>query len=415
MKKILLLILLLFSINVYAEEIDMTLYKEVSTIEELNDIDKYENLKELLIRDVNINDISFINHLSRLEKLSIFYSRVDLTKINNPNIKEVNIISSYIINDDLSHLANSNIKKLDLGGSYITSIFSLKNVISLEELSLDSITNLKSLEPITYLPNLKILNFNGSEDLIKAKVYNYILDHKIVGKNYDSSKYMYLNGEKYGKELDDIISSLNLDNLDELEKIRKITLYVTSHIDYDVECGENNNCSSEFEFNSVAKSLSGKGICYEYALLTNKLLNRVGIKSYLVSGFTTKGLGHEWINVYLNGRWYGLDPTWIDTYPNVENTLRKTGKSNFFMIDLETTPTFYKIHLEDVLPSKIVDPNAIVIENYFNNTNTTNNIDDQYYNVFIICIIILCIFILGIIYKRIDKLTKKKRRKYVRR
>ena len=109
MKKILLLILLLFSINVYAEEIDMTLYKEVSTIEELNDIDKYENLKELLIRDVNINDISFINHLSRLEKLSIFYSRVDLTKINNPNIKEVNIISSYIINDDLSHLANSNI------------------------------------------------------------------------------------------------------------------------------------------------------------------------------------------------------------------------------------------------------------------------------------------------------------------
>ena len=85
------------------------------------------------------------------------------------------------------------------------------------------------------------------------------------------------------------------------------------------------------------------------------------------------------------------------------------------MIDLETTPTFYKIHLEDVLPSKIVDPNAIVIENYFNNTNITNNIDDQYYNVFIICIIILCIFILGIIYKRIDKLTKKKRRKYVRR
>ena len=206
MKKILFIILLLFSINVYAEELDMTFYKEVSTREELNEIDKYENLKELLIRDVNIDDISFVNHLSRLEKLNIFYSKVDLTKINNPNIKEVNIISSYIINDDLSHLANSNIKKLDLGGSYITSIYSLKNVISLEELSLDSITNLKSLEPITYLPNLKILNFNGSEDLIKAKVYNYILDHKIVGKNYDSSKYMYLNGEKYGKDLDDIIS-----------------------------------------------------------------------------------------------------------------------------------------------------------------------------------------------------------------
>lgn len=414
MKKLLIIFLLLFAVNVYAEEPDMVFYKEITNIEEFKEVSKYENLKEIHITDTNIDDISVLNHLSRLEKITIFYSKVDFSKFNNPNVKEVNIIRSYIVNDDLSKLASSNIKKLDLEGSYITSIYSLKNVISLEELSLDSISNLRSLDPITYLPNLKILNFNGSEDLLKAKVYNYILDKHIVGKNYDSSKYQYLNGEKYSKDLDDIITSLDLNDLDTIDKIRKITLYVTSHMDYDIECGEKNNCSEEYEFNSVLKSLSGKGVCYDYALLTNKLLNRVGIKSYLVSGFTTKGLGHEWINIYLNNRWYGLDPTWIDTYTGVENTLKTTGKSNFFMIDLDNTPTFNKVHLADVLPSKIVDPNAVIIDNIDDNNNTDIEVvKDDYYNIFIIFIIILCIFILVITYKSINKTVKKsKRRKY---
>lgn len=31
----------------------------------------------------------------------------------------------------------------------------------------------------------------------------------------------------------------------------------------------------------LLKSLNGKGTCYHYAFLTNKLLNRIGIKSYL--------------------------------------------------------------------------------------------------------------------------------------
>ena len=402
MKKILIILLLFININIcYAESIEEVQYKEISTKEELNDIDTFINLKEIQIRNVDIDDISILNRLSRLEKISIFYSKVDLSNINIPNLKELNIVNSYVVNDDFSNLASSNLKKLDLEGSYVTSIYSIKNIISLEELSLDSISNLRSLDVITYLPNLKILNFNGSEDLINSKVFNYIQEKNIIGKNYDSSKYKYLNGEEYSKKLDNIITSLKLDGLSTIEKIRKITIYAAEHIEYDVECGEENNCSEEFEFNSVAKSLSGKGICYEYALLTNKLLNRVGVKSYLVSGFTTKGLGHEWINIYLDGKWYGLDPTWIDSYSGVLNTLKRTGKSNFFMIDLESTPTFNKVHLADVLPSKIVDPNAVIKDNINNVSN------DDYYRIFIVCIAILCVFILGIIYTRINKLIKK--------
>ena len=155
MKKLFILLLLLVFIPVYADE--LTEYIEIKDNAAIEEILSSPNVKEIYIKDMEINDISFVNHLERLEKLSIFYSKINLTNLNNKNIKEINIISSYIINDDLSMLANSNLKKLDLDGSYITSIYTLKDVISLEELSLNSISNLRSLEPITYLTNLKKL------------------------------------------------------------------------------------------------------------------------------------------------------------------------------------------------------------------------------------------------------------------
>ena len=402
--KLLFLLLLIFSTNAYALGIEEVLYKEVHNKEELQEVRNLPYIKEILIKDANIEDLSVLNDLKGLEKINVFYSKVNFSKLNNSNIKEVNIISSYVINDDLSSLSNSNIKKLDLDGSYITSIYSLKNVISLEELSLNSISNLRSLDIVTYLPNLKILNFKGSEDLIDGNVFNYIKNNNIIGRNYDSSKYMYLNGTKYEDELNKIIHGLNLDNLSNIEKIRKITLYVTSHIEYDEKCGVDNICTDELEFNTVAKALSGKGICYDYALLTNRLLNRAGIKSYLVGGYTPKGLAHEWLNIYLDGKWYGLDPTWIDTFVGVEKTLKNTGKSRFFMIDLEKDNSFYKDHLEDVLPSKIVEPNAVIKDEIIVDNN------DIYDYIYMIFVIILGIFLIAIVYKSIRNIYKKNRK-----
>lgn len=409
MKKLLLILLMLFIVNnVYAQE-DITKYIEINNIESFKEIENYEYLKEILIKNVETDDFTPLNHLQELEKVTIFYSKIDLSKLNNKNIKEMEIISSYIINDDLSSLANSNIKTLDLEGSYITSINTLKNVISLEELSLDSISNLRSLEPITNLPNLKILNFNGSEELINEKVLNYIKEKNIVGKNYDQTQYKYLDGEDIQKQLDDIITSLNLDELDTISKIKEITLYVTKLIKYDDECGVRNKCKyNEIDFNTILKSLSGSGICYNYASLTNKLLNKIGIKSYLVSGFTQKGLGHEWINIYLDGKWYGLDPTWLD-FEGRSTTLKNTGSARYFMIDLsDKNNYFYKEHLEDVLPMNIVDPNMVIIDKEDNPIVKPDKESEQgYYKIFIGSIIITILFIIFIISKLIIRIIKK--------
>ena len=404
MKKILLIILLLFCINVKAENINLNdikdnfeyvTYVEITDLKNIDNIKKLVNLKEIYIKNVNIEDISFINGLARLERVRIYYSKVDLSKINSPSLKELDIISSYVINDDFSRLANSNLKILDLEGSYVTSIYTLKNVISLEELSLSSISNLRSLDPILNLPKLKVLNINGGEDLVNNKVLDYIKKNNIVGTNYDETKYMYLNGEKITDDLDKIINDLKLDKLSDMDKIRKITLYVVNNLEYD-DCEENGKCEyNDINFNSLLKSLSGKGVCYHYAILTNELLNRAGIKSYLVSGYTKKGLAHEWLNVYLEEKWYGLDPTWIDTY-NLGSKLKNTGKSSHFMIELKEKSSFYSEHIEDVLPMNIVDPERVVVD--YVRTEAGFNI---YEAIFIGIVAIIPILIIVVINKKL--------------
>ncbi|MBQ1812917.1 MAG: hypothetical protein II119_03095 [Bacilli bacterium] len=420
--RLILIIVLSFITNCYADSIvldnkisdnsEFITEVDITSVDNIDNLKYYKNVKKINIRNVVIDDISFLNDLNNLDSIVVFYSKINLSKLNNIHIKEMTFINSYIVNDNFTPLINTSIKRLDLEGSYVTSIYTLKNIVSLEELYLNSISNLRSLEPITNLPKLKKLDFGGSEELVNKKVLDYIREKNIVGTNYDVTQYMFLN-RGLDTKLNEIIKSLKLDNLTDLEKIKKITTYVIDNIKYDDDCGIKSNCEyNELTFNILEKSLSGKGICYNYAHLENKLLNMVGIKSYLVSGFNKTGLGHEWVNVYLDKKWYAIDPTWIDTYVGEAKKFKTTGKSKFYMVDLEDK-TWNSLHKADVLPSKIVEPEKEIIDEVIIDSNITKA-QDNYYTIFIISIIIVCLFILIVIYKRVDKLSKKRRRRNVR-
>ena len=404
MKKILIIFLLLFCINVKADEVNIDkinsnyedyLYIEVTSNDNLDKLSNFVNAKEILFKNVNITDTSILNNMGILNKVTIYYSKVDLRKFSNKHVTNLDIISSYVINSDFSSLQDLSIKKLNLGGSYIENISTLKNTSSIETLNLSFISNLKNLDVITKLPNLRKLDIVGSEDLVNDKVLNYIKEKSITGTNYDRDKYDYL---KVDYDLDGIIESLNLDGLTDMEKITKITQYVVRNIEYDDDCNTKKGCSfKEISFNRVAKSLSGKGVCYHYAILTNKLLNKAGIKSYLVGGYTKKGLAHEWVNVYLNDNWYAIDTTWIDTYSGESNKLKKNGTSKFFMVLLNEDTTYYNEHIADVYVEDIIDvtDKPITIDELEPQIKEENNI---YKHIFIVFIIIIIIFIIYYIY-----------------
>jgi transglutaminase-like putative cysteine protease len=144
------------------------------------------------------------------------------------------------------------------------------------------------------------------------------------------------------------------------------------------------------------------GVCYHFAILNNELLNRVGIKSYLVSGYTKKGLGHEWLNVYLDDKWYSIDPTFIKTYTGDEANFLKTGKSMFFMAEITDTDSFLKDHVIDVYAKDVVNVLDIAKDVALNEVIYDNSMDD-YDLIYDIALISLSIFAIAIVYK----ITKK--------
>ena len=109
--------------NINNEEV---LYLEITSSDNIDKLSQYKNVKKILIKNLNILDISFINNLDKLEELTIYYSKVNLDNFNNSNLKKLEIFSSFIIKDNLSPLKNSKIEYLDLEGSYIRSIETIK-------------------------------------------------------------------------------------------------------------------------------------------------------------------------------------------------------------------------------------------------------------------------------------------------
>lgn len=425
-KKLILIMLFLLTcaLNVKAENIYYNLdelvnsseikenikYIEISTTDNLYKLSDYINTKEILIKDTSIKDSSIFNNLNKLENITIYYSKINLEGFNNTSVKKIKILSSFIENDNLKPLSNAiNLETLNLNGTYIKDLTSLKYLKTIKELSLNSISNIKDLTSVLNLVNLKTFDFAGSENLITKEILDFIKEKNIIGTLYSEKEYMYLKGYQYDEDLNNIINSLNLDNLSINDKIKKITLFVVDHMEYDDNCITSGCTNKEIEFNTVLTSLSYKGVCYHYALLETKLLNKAGIDAYLVSGMTTKGLGHAWVDVYIDGNWYAIDPTWIDTtYKNEE--LRKNGTTSYYMVNLKDTnqsTIYYKEHIPDVKVETLVDPNS----KYAQEKDDIDKNLDVYDTIYIVFIALIVIFAIYIIINIIIKKNKKKRTK----
>ena len=111
----------------------------------------------------------------------------------------------------------------------------------------------------------------------------------------------------------DIASYINSNFLSEENKLRAIFIWVAENIQYDID----NMYSFDQDTNEIiTKTLkTRKGVCQDYAELFNDIANKVGVKSYIVSGYTKEdGLvnynPHTWCVAMIDSSWYIFDPTW---------------------------------------------------------------------------------------------------------
>ncbi|XP_051779518.1 kyphoscoliosis peptidase-like [Erpetoichthys calabaricus] len=103
-----------------------------------------------------------------------------------------------------------------------------------------------------------------------------------------------------------------------LEKVRAIWIWITHHIEYDVNAYHNGGLRSS-DPNDILKN--GKGVCAGYAGLFSKMCSFAEIPCEEVSGYAkgynynigdhfTGSSDHAWNAVYLEGQWHLLDSTW---------------------------------------------------------------------------------------------------------
>lgn len=99
------------------------------------------------------------------------------------------------------------------------------------------------------------------------------------------------------------------------EKVRAIYFWIASNIRYDVE----NMFAARSRENAgeiIREALRNKkGVCVHYSELFHDLAGRVGIKSYVISGYTKQDgvvdhIPHAWCAAQIDGLWFLFDPTW---------------------------------------------------------------------------------------------------------
>ena len=101
-------------------------------------------------------------------------------------------------------------------------------------------------------------------------------------------------------QVDEICDSLQLTDVDDYMKIKRIYQYMGTHFTYD------NTLTKYTDYDGLT---TGQMVCQGYALLTYKLLWHAGVPARIVVG-TSQGEQHGWNIVKLNGKWYNLDTTW---------------------------------------------------------------------------------------------------------
>lgn len=148
---------------------------------------------------------------------------------------------------------------------------------------------------------------------------NITLSTSNLGEVNLDIEYKYNSNEinEINKKVDSILAELNINDLKNEDKIRKIHEYLISNITY-------NNDKNKSGTSAYDALINGYAVCSGYSDSMGIFLNKLNIPNIRIS---TKD--HIWNLVYVNDQWLHLDTTWDDT----DNT--KYDNDNYFLITKE--------------------------------------------------------------------------------
>jgi hypothetical protein len=149
--------------------------------------------------------------------------------------------------------------------------------------------------------------------------YSYSTYSGTLTLNYTDTKENLLPLiNEYNSKIDGIISSTVSSDMTTLEKELAIHDYLVLNTSYDYENYLNGTIPRE-SYTPYGIIMKNTGVCQGYAEAFQLLLNKVGIKSIVVSSYE---MNHAWNIVTIDGQNYHVDVTWDDPVPDRKDITR---------------------------------------------------------------------------------------------
>lgn len=143
-----------------------------------------------------------------------------------------------------------------------------------------------------------------------------------------------------------IANYINLNFHTQNEKARAIFCWIAENIQYDYENMYvfDRNEDSNIESDKILKTR--KGVCKDYSNLYSDIANKVGIKTFAITGYTKKNKKidpnlHTWCASEIDAEWYMTDPTWGVGYIQDKLFVKKIDYKQFMV----KPNRFIKTHL----------------------------------------------------------------------
>jgi hypothetical protein len=140
-----------------------------------------------------------------------------------------------------------------------------------------------------------------------------------VNPYYSIDKKALLLPDSLSKSTDNLANYINSNFTTENEKVRAAFIWVASNIQYDIENMFALNFYEKKE-EKISKPLkTKKGICENYAALFNDICLKMGVKSFVIEGYTKQNgfadfIPHAWCAALVDSSWFLFDPTWGSGY-----------------------------------------------------------------------------------------------------
>lgn len=131
-----------------------------------------------------------------------------------------------------------------------------------------------------------------------------------------------------------IAEFINANFKTENDKVRAAFYWTASNIRYDIENIESIDYKEISQDKIKNTVLTKKGVCIHYAEVFNDIASKVGVKSYVVQGYTKQNgkvdiASHAWCAAKIDNVWWLFDPTWGAGYVTNKKFFKKLNNLNY--------------------------------------------------------------------------------------